>query len=158
MGVAASLDVLLGCLVHDLGKVVIVLGVHWEMGNLPFKVLLEGRPVRFPKVESPLERDRGRDDAALTVTPMGWCWVFGSGSSTSFLLKPVKFWLTNNMVITCFSMSAIEGLWLFGIMDEIKLVAFSPCFNSIPICVVISISPLRAVAVEVSDHILWFPR
>ena len=80
MGAAASWDVPSGCLVHNLGKVVIILGVHWEMGNLPFKVLLEARPVRFPKVESPLERDRGRGDCSIDCQANGavlgfWQWL-----------------------------------------------------------------------------------
>lgn len=43
-------------------------------------------------------------------------------------------------------MSAIEGLWLFGIMDEIKLVAFSPCFNSISISALLLAYPHRVLS------------
>lgn len=79
MSATASWDVLPGCQVHKLSKVVIVFGVRWEMGNLPFKVFLEARPVRFPEVKSSPEWDSGRGDCSIECDANGAVLGFWQG-------------------------------------------------------------------------------
>ena len=114
------------------------------MGDLPFKLFLEARPVRFLKVESSPERNSGWANCSIDCKANGAVLGFCQGLQYQLLAqsRDVVADKRNVRVVAGFPSAAIKGLSLFGFMDQVELVGFGPCFNCISIIVVSVVSPL----------------